>query len=315
MKIEKDRLKCSGTRMKIFWKIFGMDILKKITICTFALAICLVMFAGCGDDSAVDDETANVPADIIEDAENQSGAEDSSKSAKTSKGIRIPKTGFDLPAGNESVDIKGFCIYEGRSYKCFYGLDEDAFIKSGLLGEELGHVEGTINCWTDKYDYVDLTGSIPGTLYTVKGYDPDFLLCLQYHGEYEYNLMINDNDIELVKGSDITEDRFKITETWKKAYLYKPWEESASCIIDKTEEMQGKIIQAFIDKVAESNVVSRNAVRSGDVVLEKTLDSGNGVLLRGAVYEKGYVRIYGFNQVLVDIGEDAVKPILEMIND
>ena len=74
-------------------------------------------------------------------------------------------------------------------------------------------------------------------------------------------------------------------------------------------------IQAFIDKVAESNVVSRNAVRSGDVVLEYSLDSGNGVLLRGAVYEKGYVRIYGFNQVLVDIGEDAVKPILEMIND
>ena len=55
-----------------------MGILKKITICTFALAICLVMFAGCGDDSAVDDETANVPADIIEDAENQPDTEDSS---------------------------------------------------------------------------------------------------------------------------------------------------------------------------------------------------------------------------------------------
>lgn len=123
-------------------------------------------------------------------------------------GVTIPPTKVTLGENDsaESCWAYAFFIYQGRCYKSYDGVYGD----SDLIGDYLGTTQGMIDLWTPKEGYVELAGNTKGDFYSVKGYDPEFMVCMR-ESSGAVNIFINDNDLTLKYGSDLLEDRFHLS--------------------------------------------------------------------------------------------------------
>jgi len=93
-------------------------------------------------------------------------------------GITIPQSPVNLEKPTDGMyDMQSLFIYNGRVYRHAQNVDNPA-----LRGRYVATVTGLIDEWTKADGYVELAGTTPGEIYTVKGYDPDFMLCQTYSG-------------------------------------------------------------------------------------------------------------------------------------
>ena len=98
--------------------------------------------------------------------------------APVGEGITIPQSPVNLEKPTDGMyDMQGLFIYNGRVYRHAQNVDNPS-----LRGRYLATVTGLIDEWTKADGYVELAGTTPGEIYTVKGYDPDFMLCQTYSG-------------------------------------------------------------------------------------------------------------------------------------
>ena len=92
------------------------------------------------------------------------------------EGITIPQSPVNLKKPTDGMyDMQALFIYNGRVYRHAQNVDNPA-----LRGRYIATVTGLIDEWTKADGYVELAGTTPGEIYTVKGYDPDFMLCQTY---------------------------------------------------------------------------------------------------------------------------------------
>ena len=136
-------------------------------------------------------------------------------------GVHIPAIPLpEKPKGAET-DMIGLFVYQGRIYTqaaWYYGGEANA-----LVGKRVGYATGNINEWSTQDEYAaEFAGSVAGNVYSVKGYDEKFRLCMtgnytdddgnniQYVNFYE-----NLNNISLAVGSDLFGDRIQLREKWK----------------------------------------------------------------------------------------------------
>lgn len=96
-------------------------------------------------------------------------------------GVDIPK--IELPQNTLGVemDMIGLFVYQGRIYTqaAWYRGDEAVAAISGLIGEKVGYATGNINEWSTQDEYAaEFAGSVVGDVYTVKGYEPQYRLCM-----------------------------------------------------------------------------------------------------------------------------------------
>ena len=143
-------------------------------------------------------------------------APSSAADANTDTGITVSADGVTIPpmevtlAEPENVEFcwaYAFFIYQGRCYKRYEWICGDA----DLIREYLGTAIGLIDVWTPKEGYVELAGNISGDFYSVKGYDPGFMLCMR-ESNGAIQIFINDNDLTPKYGSDLFQDRFRLSE-------------------------------------------------------------------------------------------------------
>ncbi|MBQ7322556.1 MAG: hypothetical protein IJW99_10710 [Clostridia bacterium] len=98
--------------------------------------------------------------------------------APVGEGITIPQSEVNLKKPTDGMyDMQALFIYNGRVYRHVQNVDNPS-----LRGRYLATVTGLIDEWTKADGYVELAGVTPGEIYTVKGYDPDFMLCQTYSG-------------------------------------------------------------------------------------------------------------------------------------
>lgn len=91
-------------------------------------------------------------------------------------GITIPQTQVNLKTPTDGAyDMPGLFIYGGRVYRHVQNVDNPR-----LCGRYVATVTGLIDEWTPKDGYVERAGTVPGEIYTVRGYDPDYVLCQTY---------------------------------------------------------------------------------------------------------------------------------------
>ena len=95
----------------------------------------------------------------------------------------IPK--LDLPEKTTGVEVEydmiGLFVYQGRFYtQAAWYYNEDAkYIRENLIGEKIGFAKGNIDEWSTQDEYAsEFAGSAYGDVYTVKGYDKGFRLCM-----------------------------------------------------------------------------------------------------------------------------------------
>lgn len=143
--------------------------------------------------------------------------------AKNSHALQVPA--MELPKNTDdtiAMDMIGLFIYQGRIYTQTSWYYDDAAVRA-LVGEKLGTATGGIDEWSSQDAYAtELAGTIAGDVYSVKGYDPQFRLCMQ--GSYEnedgsetqyVNFYENLNGIGLTTGADVFEERLQLRARWE----------------------------------------------------------------------------------------------------
>ncbi len=128
--------------------------------------------------------------------------------------IALPEEG--IKAGYSMSDMIGLVVYKGGIYTQARHYDgEDLEKVSGLIGEHLGTAKGNLDEWSSQDEYAtEFASNMGGEVYTVKGYDPGFRICVCVYENDEILRMVmfmeRMNNITISTGEDIFETRLHI---------------------------------------------------------------------------------------------------------
>ena len=110
-----------------------------------------------------------------------------------SHSVYIPKIELPKNTNGAEMDMIGLFVYQGRIYTqaAWYYNDDAQYIIDNLVGEKIGFAKGNIDEWSTQDDYAfEFAGSVYGDVYTVKGHDSWFRLCMT--GVYEMPIITDD---------------------------------------------------------------------------------------------------------------------------
>ena len=197
-----------------------------VTACAAVLVLCIWAIPGLFSTPIVNTPTEQPPNNPVDSDANTiiPGLPDEVWPDESERGIYIPA--IELPTNTDGVefDMIGLFIYQGRIYTqaAWYYNDDAQYIKENLVGERIGFAKGNINEWSTQDEYAtEFAGSAHGYVYTVKGYDESFRLCMtesytdddgndiQWVNFYERL-----NGIGLGHGHNLFEDRLHLSDNW-----------------------------------------------------------------------------------------------------
>ena len=237
--------------------------------------------------------------------------------AQTAKGITIPKAEVTLsqPEGVE-MDMLAFFIYQGRCYLQYDRLDHG----SDLVGEKVGTATGLIDEWTPAEGYVELAGSVSGDFYTVRGFDPAFMLCMKEEGN-AVQLFVCDNGITLYQGSELFEDRLGLSDGLK-AVTYEDedsWYNGKEDIHTLNDLDAIKTFIAAMDEAKFQLSDQAELYEEEDGGLSKELyhvycKLDNGVTVTLRLFQGGYVTFTGLPDACVQVPEATFDAFLAALN-
>lgn len=234
--------------------------------------------------------------------------------AQTAKGITIPKAEVTLSqTDGVEADMLAFFIYQGRCYLQYDRLDHG----SDLVGEKVGTATGLIDEWTPQEGYVELAGSVSGDFYTVRGFAPDFMLCMKEEGD-AVQLFVCNNGITLYQGSELFEDRLGLSDGLK-AVTY---EDEDSWYDGKEDIHTLHDLDAVKTLIAAMDKAQFQLSDQADLYEEKKdgglskelyhvyckLDNGVTVTLR--LFQGGYVTFTGLPDACVQVPEATFDAFL-----
>lgn len=246
----------------------------------------------------------------------QSGAADFKQSGAADPGWWIPAIELPEPEEGVTYDMVACVVYKGNVYvgntNGYYGEDADRI--RGLLDEYVGEAKGNLDEWSTQSDYAEeLAGSVGGSIYTLKGYDPDFrLACV---GEDDILILEHLNGIHVYKGSEIFDDRLHLAENGK----------AVSCIDHETWYYGGSgeddpvpvsidegVWNDFLKEISEGTFedLQLSEIYDGIAVhLYVTMEDGTVNPFR--ISRDGYVLYDGLPWYGVKISDDTLQAVLE----
>ena len=202
----------------------------------------------------------------------------------------------EAPEPGVAADMMAFFIYNGRMY-VQTGQYADPSLREGYVCT----VKGDIDEWSGADEYVEGASSIGGDVYSVKGYDTNFRLCMDGpDGLIEFYDCLS--DMTLYSGADLFETCLHV-ENYVGAYyiLDADWEEN----IDNRHELDPESLETFVSLLMVSPMQEWSAwSENGDIFdyeyaeahLYFELSDGTTVPLR--LFENGCV-MYGGSAVRV----------------
>lgn len=236
-------------------------------------------------------------------------------------GVAIPPREIVVPDGTSETMMVAFFIYQGRCYE-FYDFTD---LSENLVGEYLGTVTGTIDEWSGRNEYVELSGSVQGDFYAVNGYDPAFMLCMR-QGE-EIALYICNNGITLQEGADLYEDRLHLAENYS-AVTYESrdsWYYSKG-ELSPLDVVENRALTDFINALNEAEFIPRQEVpfdKEKDVEAVSVFDSclyhlyfqmEDGITVHLRLIEGGYVFFNGILDVAAQIPQEVFDSLIQQLD-
>ena len=241
--------------------------------------------------------------------------------SQTNIGVTIPPREIKPSAGGELADMMALFIYEGRCYvQHSYGTAGDAFV-----GEYVGSVDGSIDEWSSKEDWVDMAGTIRGDVYTVKGMDPEFALCIWRPGHA--SLFINDSGYTLVKGKDLYGDRLNLAGNYDKVVFLAEDEKSGQKVSVTLENETLTPVKDFMEALYEGDFVWTKYVETTRAVEDGRINlygrngymmhvwMENGIVWHLTLYEGGYVTFSGLHSVAVQMDPAAFDEMMAVLKE
>lgn len=270
-----------------------------------------------GESASPEDETGG--GESVSPTKGADGNEDSSlPTGETSAvGITIPPVKVELPKGGVSADMSLFFIYQGR----FYAEYEHLKGQEDIVGEYLATVSGSIDEWTSSEDYLELTGSMGGEIYTVKGMNPEFMLCSRF-GDYVITY-INNSGLTLETGADLFEERLCLTGNYRSVEFEtrESWHYSKDEVYALGSEHEAAVSR-FVEAMNEAEFMWAKDIPLGEgqnnIYNDKEIyhlyfrmDSGMTVHLR--LFEGGYVMFAGVRAVCVQVDADSFDNLINCL--
>lgn len=134
-------------------------------------------------------------------------------------GLYIPSVELPKRDEGEQADMIGLVVYNSGIYthaENYYG--DSAIGIDALVGDYLGYASGSINEWSKQEEYAEnFASTMSGKVYSVKGYDTDFRICIRKeiedeNGEPTLWILFLDrlNGITLTRGEDLFESKLHI---------------------------------------------------------------------------------------------------------
>ena len=170
-----------------------------------AACLCLVVLGSVVIPKITNKNPASIPA--VDDG--QTG--NSSHAIYTDR-IMLPEC-TDSDSDEVKADMIGCLVYKGHVYTQGASYNDDISAVEHLVGDYIGEAKGTLDEWSMQDDYAtEFASTYSGPVYTVKGYDEDFRLCIYVQCGDEKWLQFLDNfdGIRLTTGKDLFDDRFHI---------------------------------------------------------------------------------------------------------
>ncbi len=189
-------------------------------------------------------------------------------SVSPDNGVMVPAPPWDsvyippepMPEAPElgvAADMMAFFIYNGRMY-VQTGQYADPSLREGYVCT----VTGDIDEWSGADEYVEGASSIGGDVYSVKGYDTNFRLCMDGpDGLIEFYDCLS--DMTLYSGADLFETCLHV-ENYVGAYyiLDADWEEN----IDNRHELDPESLETFVSLLMVSPMQEWSAwSENGDI--------------------------------------------------
>lgn len=232
-------------------------------------------------------------------------------------GVTIPQMEVTL-SDDVAADMIGFFIYHGRVYTQYEWIYDDI----DIVGEYLGTATGLIDEWTPEEGYVELAGSISGDFYSVKGYDPLFMLCTK-DPTGAISTYVCNTGITVKYGSELYDERlhlrgnfssveYETRESWN-------WSKGDIYRLDK----DNAVIEAFISELYSgefmlwSMVPGKEGYTQSSIYDTETFHMyfamNNGTTVHLRLYENGYVRFQGMMDVCVQVSGETYDSLVELM--
>lgn len=234
-------------------------------------------------------------------------------------GVSIPKLEVSLGCDSDSeADMIGFFIYQGNCYVQYEWLEN----AEDIVGEYLGTAIGQIDEWTPEDGYVELAGSVRGDFYSVKGYDPSFMLCIVYESGTISTYICN-TGITVKYGAELYEDRLHLTGNYHKIQFEtrSSWYQSKGEVYSLENNTS---VSAFIHALNAAEFIPWETVPAMEGHTTSSIydtelyhvyfsmDNGTRVHLR--LYENGYVRFQGMNDICVQVPAEVYAEFIELLD-
>lgn len=233
-------------------------------------------------------------------------------------GVSIPKLNVSL-SNDMAADMIGFFIYQGNCYVHYEWLEN----AKDIVGEYLGTATGLIDEWTPKDGYVEFAGSVKGDFYSVKGYDPTFMLCI-VHESGDISTYVCNTGITIKYGSELYEDRIHLTGNYHAIQFEtrSSWYQSKGEVYSLEDSV---IVSSFIDALNAAEFIPWESVpalegRTTSSIYDTeiyhvyfSMDNGTVVHLR--LYENGYVRFEGMLDICVQIHPEEYGEFISLLDE
>lgn len=201
------------------------------------------------------------------------------------------------------------CFFKQEHLKC---PDIAVFYNGESLLEDKG----------EKDIYVEFAGSVKGDFYSVKGYDPAFMLCMK-EPNGAISTYICDNGITLKYGSDLFEDRLHLSGNFESVQ----YESLLSWYYSRGERYQmnsiNDIVLDFIKEMNSSQFVPYDSVPldEGHTSLADTelyhlyFQMKDGTTVHLCLHENGYVRFDGMLALCIQIPKENYNTLLNLLDN
>ena len=243
------------------------------------------------------------------------------------QGLRIPALSVPEPKKWAMYDMIGTLVYNGSIYTQTENqyMDLEAEQRENLLGDYLGHATMSLDEWSSFEEYdKEFASTYEGDVYSVKGYDPDFRVCIRYEEEYdgEKHLFLffleRLNDITINTGYDVFEARLKLREKYVscKWESHDDWDNARNIYhdLELDEEDWGR----FMDMVDTCKFVNTwnpdtksSSIYRTDNQIHLYIQLDDGLKVQMRLIEGGYVGYQSLGWYFVKIPEDIFNKVFE----
>lgn len=219
--------------------------------------------------------------------------------ARNENGYFIPA--IQLPKEtNAELDMIGTLVYKGKIYtqaESYY--DESVIDVEDLVGDYIGYAVGNLEEWSTQEDYAtEFASTYTGDVYSVKGYDTNFRLCINVSddgGNKSLIMLENLNGIYLNTGADLFETRLHLPNNWSNVHYltHSNWDNGNHNYM-KMSGISNEEINAFIDELSSNDFVYMDYEETPNIYDVKKqghlfFEMKDGTTIELRLFEGGYV--------------------------